>query len=387
LCTYTQIRFDQAYGHYCIGSSIPPRANIVFTAELTSINDLDQYGLVYRNLLRVRRFCVRSWILFKRAIEKLRTGKRGFKDSSEETQGLLDDADSSGRSGSTFYEESTGDDSEEGSSSDSEEEDEWHSRKKSGKKIDMDGLEVGMRKQLTSAVKLGGKVFWGYNPKPRCALNVFTSFFFVFCFHTLMMSSLLRNSSLIHYIGMFFEYSIFRRKKTKKERREEKRRREAEQMRIRAELGDDFELTRSMKAGDGDSLRDDEERRSVSTMDTKSLLGAMHTANSAYFSRKMLGNAYEGDNQDIAAAGGGRSDKSGSDVAASGRYVGAWFSTKLRDKKTLRENYAEDDDAASALSDPDSPAKLRGNMIKLKGAKSSKSFGKSFAAMFGRGSK
>jgi hypothetical protein len=64
-----QCRYDYAYGNYCLGGSIPPRANIVFTMELQDINGFGRYGVMYRQFIRCFRFTKRWYRRVKRRYE------------------------------------------------------------------------------------------------------------------------------------------------------------------------------------------------------------------------------------------------------------------------------------------------------------------------------
>ena len=51
-----KVRYDRAYSSFTLGSIVPPRANIVYTCELITINGNGRYGMPYRQLKRVGRF-------------------------------------------------------------------------------------------------------------------------------------------------------------------------------------------------------------------------------------------------------------------------------------------------------------------------------------------
>jgi hypothetical protein len=71
-----KIRYDYAYASYYMGSSIPPRANIVFTINLVQINGSGKLGMPIR---QAKRYAEKICRLFLRARKKIRTTNRYFK--------------------------------------------------------------------------------------------------------------------------------------------------------------------------------------------------------------------------------------------------------------------------------------------------------------------
>lgn len=71
-----KIRYDYAYASYYMGSSIPPRANIVFTVNLLQINGSGRLGMPIR---QVKRYAEKVYKLFLRTRKKIRITNRYFK--------------------------------------------------------------------------------------------------------------------------------------------------------------------------------------------------------------------------------------------------------------------------------------------------------------------
>lgn len=59
------VRYDHAYGNFCVGAHIPPRANLIFKVQLLQINHLGRWQLPYRVIIRLRRF-------FRRFMQRFR---------------------------------------------------------------------------------------------------------------------------------------------------------------------------------------------------------------------------------------------------------------------------------------------------------------------------
>jgi hypothetical protein len=53
------VRYDYAYGNFCVGAHIPPRANLIFKVQLLEINNLGRLQIPIRMMIRFRRFCRR----------------------------------------------------------------------------------------------------------------------------------------------------------------------------------------------------------------------------------------------------------------------------------------------------------------------------------------
>lgn len=158
-----KIRFDYAYGNYCMGSNIPPRANIVFRVTLMTLNGKGRLGVIIRQIRRFLRNFIKVYRLFrnclryihrdatkhKRCISFFRwlcTKKMIQESSEDEVADLIDDV-----SKGDFDEESHEDDMY-----DIPEEEQVEIK-----------VEPRMRKIVNATVKSGSKYLWDWKPENR----------------------------------------------------------------------------------------------------------------------------------------------------------------------------------------------------------------------------
>lgn len=139
-----KVRYDRAYSSFCLGSMIPPRANIVFTCELITINGRGKWGMPARQCRRVGRF---FWKVKEKLVNTIeRTYWRGVK----KYKGL---ADITGPPDSYYMDDQ--DDESIASSVDSF----------SSFQLDEDEEEKTDIKM--AGVHLGAKIMWGFQPEKR----------------------------------------------------------------------------------------------------------------------------------------------------------------------------------------------------------------------------
>ena len=65
-----KVRYDKAYTSFCMGTDIPPRANIVFTVELLSVNGKGRWGMATRQGRRFFRVFKKIWDRISVAFER-----------------------------------------------------------------------------------------------------------------------------------------------------------------------------------------------------------------------------------------------------------------------------------------------------------------------------
>lgn len=139
-----KVRYDRAYSSFTMGTFIPPRANIVFTAELLTINGNGRYGMPARQLKRIFRF---FWKIKERVANST---ERLYWRAKKRYLGVVDITGPP----DSYYDQ--GDDEESfATSTDSlgglEEED------------DDDGQNNGP----ATGAHIGAKIMWGFHPEKR----------------------------------------------------------------------------------------------------------------------------------------------------------------------------------------------------------------------------
>jgi hypothetical protein len=183
---HVKCRFDYAYGSFSMGSSIPPRANVIFKVQLLELNGRGRYQVLYRQFLRFMRWFTRTYA----------AGKRYFYGEEEEYQGhvqskklkrqasfsvrLMQSLGLSSKAGTK------GSDSESSEESESEEENEEEALL-NGANAEGTGFDEGsedgssvdstlqhrvkpdprMRKHLNPSVQSGAQLMWNFKPPQK----------------------------------------------------------------------------------------------------------------------------------------------------------------------------------------------------------------------------
>jgi hypothetical protein len=140
-----KVRYDRAYSSFTLGTFIPPRANIVFTCELLTINGKGKWGMPARQLKRIYRFFFR---IKEACVNKV---QRVYWNAKKRYNGVLTIT----KPPDSYYMQ---DEEEESLATSADSWGGYHEDKDD----DEDKVTPGM-----AGVHLGAKIMWGFQPEKR----------------------------------------------------------------------------------------------------------------------------------------------------------------------------------------------------------------------------
>ena len=160
-----KVRFDYAYGHYCMGGNVPPRANIIFEVKLLRLNGYGRLGMPLRQARRFLRLFIRVFKGAKKVINGCRRHmqqhkpiKRCFRRLFGSTA-ALDDKGSFVEGGMSV--EGVEEDVEE-----DEESDEEDPLAAAQATLEVK-IDPAMKRLVNPSVKAGSKYLFGWQPEKR----------------------------------------------------------------------------------------------------------------------------------------------------------------------------------------------------------------------------
>jgi hypothetical protein len=176
---FIKCRYDMIYGNYCLGSTLPPRANVVFQVSLLEINGRGRLGLLERMLRRFWRGFLAVCGIIMRFLKPLYDKFKAFEDGRKVVDGKMARRSRSSRKWSVFsmfsaaydsgqdedYMGDFSDHSDEDADAFEDDDEDDGGDEEEGDGSAKHGLAGGkpdpyVKKHLTRAVEAGAKIMW-----------------------------------------------------------------------------------------------------------------------------------------------------------------------------------------------------------------------------------